>query len=311
MNEQTRTIIETQGLSRRYRRCEALTGLDLRVDEGSIFAYLGPNGAGKTTTIKLLLNLIAPTGGSASVFGVPSARLGRSEFARIGYVSADQKQPDWMTVDQVLRYLSGLYPEWDDAFCKYLVAQFDLPGDRKLKELSRGMRMKAALVGALAYRPRLLVLDEPFSGLDPLVRDEFLQGIVELTQQERWTIFVSTHDIDEVERLADRVGILNQGRLELAEDIESLLGRFRRVSCTWPGEGTLNLGLPDSWLRPSQSGRRVEFVDSRFDPETLSTRLQTALPGARDEEVTELTLKEIFLALAREFRLTDRMKKGA
>lgn len=310
MNNGEKVIIEARGLSRHYRHCDALAGLDLEVREGSVFAYLGPNGAGKTTTIKLLLNLIHPTAGGSSLFGVPSAKLGREEFSRIGYVSADQKQPEWMTVGELLRYLRGLYPDWDDAFCTAMVALFDLPEDRKLKHLSRGMRMKTALVGALAYRPRLLVLDEPFSGLDPLVRDEFMQGIVELTQQEEWTIFVSTHDVDEVEKLADRVGILNQGKLELAEDIESLQGRFRRVSCLLPAEGDLPGGLPGPWLQPRQSGRLVQFVDSRFDEEATSAQIRTHLPGAQDIEAVDLTLKEIFLALAREFRLTDRNRKG-
>ena len=203
--------LETDHLSRRYGRTEAVKDLTLSVAEGSIFAFVGPNGAGKTTTIKTVMNLLEPTTGRTAVLGVDSRQIGPAELRQIGYVSENQDLPAWMTVRQLVAYVKPLYPSWDDEFGASLARQFDLPLDRPLKALSRGMRMKAALLASLAYRPRLLVMDEPFAGLDALVRDELIQGVLELTAQQHWTVFISSHDIDEVERLADWIGIINEG----------------------------------------------------------------------------------------------------
>src|SRR5580704_966320 len=213
-------VIETNDLSRRYGRADALHGLNLSVPAGSIFAFIGPNGAGKTTTIKVLMNLLEPTGGMARVLGVDSRRLGPREREKIGYVSENQKLPDWMTVRQLLDYCRPFYPTWDRDLEVKLLRQFELPPDRKVRHLSRGMMMKAALLTSLPYRPKLLVLDEPFSGLDPLVRDEFVRGMLEVSLQSEWTIFISSHDINEVEQLADRVGLIDGGRMLFAEPIE-------------------------------------------------------------------------------------------
>ena len=151
------------------------------------------------------------------------------------------------------------------AFADVAAKQLDLPLDKPLKDCSRGMRMKAALLASLAYRPELLVLDEPFAGLDALVRDEFTQGILEVAGGDRpWTVFISSHDIDEVERLADWIGVINEGRLELAEPVSSLVARFRRIEATFDGDAVLPSPLPASWLLAEASGRTVRFVESRF-----------------------------------------------
>ncbi len=158
-----------------------------------MFGLVGSNGAGKTTTIKILMNILKPNAGHAEVFGIPSRQLGPQDLERIGYVSENQEMPDRMTVGGFLAFLKPFYPIWDDARAEELVRQFDLPPGRKLRDLSRGMRMKASLASSLAYRPRLLVLDEPFSGLDPLVRDELIEGILEGAADA--TIFVSSHEL--------------------------------------------------------------------------------------------------------------------
>ncbi len=295
--------IETNNLSRRFGKTDAVDNLTLAAPEGSIFAFLGPNGAGKTTTIKMLLNILAPSSGSARVLGVDSARLGPGDFARIGYVSENQKMPEWMTVGQLIDYCRPMYPEWDEAFCKKLRGEFELPLDRKLKHLSRGMKVKAALLVSLAYRPRLLVLDEPFTGLDPLVRDELIRGILELSEEGNWTVFVSSHDIDEVERLADWVGIINNGRLKLAEPASELQGRFRRVECMVGTRDKLPAGLPESWLVPEMAGRTVRFVDNQYQPGPSEEQLTRVLPDASQVSVTAMSLREIFMSLARTYRL--------
>ena len=194
MNE---SPIQCSQLTKKYRRTAALDALNLSVPEGSIYALIGPNGAGKTTLIKTLVNILRPTSGTSSVLGVPSSRLSPKEFAQIGYVSENQDMPEWMTIDYFLRYLKPFYPTWDDARAAEMLKQFNLPTDRKLKQLSRGMKMKASLVSSLAYRPKLIILDEPFSGLDPLVRDEFIEGLLESAAGA--TIFISSHDLAEIE----------------------------------------------------------------------------------------------------------------
>jgi ABC-2 type transport system ATP-binding protein len=290
--------IETHQLRRRYGRAEALHGLDLTVPAGSIFALVGPNGAGKTTTIKILMNLLAPTAGEARVLGIDSRRLAPAERARIGYVSENQRLPEWMTVQQLLDYCRPFYPTWDRSLEASLLKQFDLPPQRKIAHLSRGMYMKTALLSSLPYRPELLVLDEPFSGLDPLVRDELVRGILEVSQQDKWTILISSHDINEVEQLADRVGLLDSGRLDFAEPIESLQGRFRRVEVTLAAAATVPANPPASWLEVERAGSLLRFVESKFPAVGGDRYLLETFPGA-EVVVRPMSLREIFVVVAR------------
>jgi ABC-2 type transport system ATP-binding protein len=295
--------IVTHNLTRYYGRTAAVDGLNLTVPEGSIYAFLGPNGAGKTTTIKMLLNILRPTGGSATVLGIDSGKLGPSEFERIGYVSENQQLPEWMTVRQLIEFCRPLYPTWNAALSDKLLGSFELPPDWKLKSLSRGMKMKAALLTSLAYRPRLLVLDEPFTGLDPLVRDEVIGGLLEVTEQEKWTVFISSHDIDEVERLADWVGILNAGKVYLSESAASLQTRFRRLEGVVASAAKLPARPPGSWLAPEITPHQISIVESEYQSGASERRLEETFPGASQITASEMTLREIFLALARTFRI--------
>lgn len=297
-------MIEITNLHKRFRKTEAVAGLSLKVPEGQVTAFLGPNGAGKSTTIKCLLNLHRPDSGGANVLGIDSRKLGPKEFTQIGYVSENMELPLWMTVKQFLEYCRPLYPNWDKAFEGQLLKQFDLPLTTKLKDLSRGMRMKAALLSSLAYRPKLVVLDEPFSGLDPLVRDEFIRGLLELTEQEGWTVFVSSHDIEEVQRLADQVAIINRGKLALDETSDSLQSRFRAIEAVLTDESKLPANLPTDWLQAEQAGRTLRFTASRFqNDESLVAALRGAVPNAQQPQIRPMSLREIFVALARAYRL--------
>jgi ABC-2 type transport system ATP-binding protein len=300
-------IIETNQLSRRYGRTEALRQLTLAVPVGRVFALLGANGAGKTTAIKVLMNLLAPSAGEARVLGVDSRRLGPAQRTQIGYVSENQKLPLWMTVRQLLDYCRPFYPTWDPALEGKLLAQFALPEDRKLRQLSRGMLMKAALLSSLAYRPRLLVLDEPFSGLDPLARDDFVGGVLEASELGDWTVFVSSHDIEEVERLADHVALLEAGRLQFSETTETLLGRFRRIEVTLNG-GSVHLGAPPpGWLELEQEGGLVRFIDTRYERAVTERACRERFAEAT-VTAQPMRLREIFVTLARENR---KQPKGA
>jgi ABC-2 type transport system ATP-binding protein len=171
--------VRCKELTKRFRGVVAVDGLNLTVPEGAVYALVGVNGAGKTTAIKTLMNILRPSSGSAELLGADSRRISPRELQQIGYVSENQEMPEWMTVKYFLKYLKPFYPQWDDALAEELVREFDLPADRRLRHLSRGMKMKAALASSLAYRPKLIVLDEPFSGLDPLVRDEFIRSLLE------------------------------------------------------------------------------------------------------------------------------------
>jgi ABC-2 type transport system ATP-binding protein len=296
-------IIETHNLTRRFGRNEAVNGLTMAVKEGTVCALLGPNGAGKSTTIKMLVNLLFPTSGDAQVMGVDSRRLGPAEFAKIGYVSENQQLPLWMTVRQLLDYCRPFYPTWDLALERDLLKRMALPEDRQLKHVSRGMLMKAALLSSLAYRPKLLILDEPFSGLDPLVRDELVKGIIEVSAAGEWTVLVSSHDIEEVERMTDHVALLDAGRLRLSEPTDVLQARFRRVEVDFVQDtgGEPAGPLPADWLELERFGHRVTFVDCAFDVDRTHRACLERFPGG---VVTALpmTLRQIFLTLARTHR---------
>jgi ABC-2 type transport system ATP-binding protein len=240
------------------------------------------------------------------VLGTDSRQVGPTVLRRVGYVSENQELPLWMTPSDLLAYCAPFYPSWDRAFAASLAKQLALPLDKPLKACSRGMRMKAALVASLAFHPELLILDEPFAGLDALVREEFGAGILEVAGGDRpWTVFISSHDIDEVERLADWIGVINDGRLELAEPVSSLVARFRRIEVTTDDAAAVPASPPASWLLAEASAHAVRFVESAFSEEDCGALVRKSIPGARDVAVTPMSLREIFIVLARVFRLAD------
>jgi ABC-2 type transport system ATP-binding protein len=290
--------IETSDLTRHFRRAEAVEGLTLQVSSGSIFALVGPNGAGKTTTIKMLMNLIRPTRGSASVLGTDSRRLGPEQLARIGYVSENQRLPDWMTPGQLLDYVRPFYPPWDQALCTKLWKTLEIDNRNPLGALSRGTRMKAALLSSLAYRPELLILDEPFSGLDPLVRVELTEALLELPGDHPWTVFLSSHDIEEVERLADVVAFINNGRLEFAEPVTSLLARCRLVEVVATDGDVITGDMRPEWLLQGAAGRTLKFIDTDHSAPDARERIAARFPAA-SIQTSELPLRDILVALGR------------
>lgn len=296
-------MITIRGLQKHFGSTDALRGIDLEIPQGKVTAFLGPNGAGKTTTVKCAMNLIERDAGEISVLDTDPRELGPEQWRRIGYVSEDRILPGWMTVPKLLDYVRPMYGEhWDRDFEKKMLADFELPLKTKLRSLSRGQRMKAALLSSLAYRPQLVVLDEPFSGLDPLVRDEFLNGLLELTETEGWTVWISSHDIEEVERFADRVAFLNAGRVDLQEDTEDLLARFRQVELWFDEDVAKPVVVPGTWLNLQAGGRSVRFVDSNYDESSSPSTFSASFPAVRRHEARRMTLREIFVALARSSR---------
>ena len=292
--------IRMENITKKFGRVTALDGLNLEVPEGAIYAFVGPNGAGKTTAIKILLNIFAPTNGNAHLLGIDSRRIAGSAFTCIGYVSENQEQPEWMRVDAFFSYLRPFYPSWDRDLENELVKQFDLPLDRKLKHLSRGMKMKVALASSLAYHPKVIVLDEPFSGLDPLVRDELIESLLERAPET--TIFVSSHDLAEVESFASHVGYLEQGQLQFSEELVTLAARFREVEVTMDAPFDPPEKWPSTWMRPETSAAVLRFVDSRFDQERTSAEVRSLFGDVRDLTCTPMSLRSIFLAMAKSGR---------
>lgn len=294
-------VIQTFGLAHRYGRTWALRDVDLEIPEGSLYALLGPNGAGKTTLLKLLMGLLRPTQGEALLGGRPIHSLSVEERARIGYVAEGQELPGWMTLTQLERYLAPLYPTWDPDLAAHLRDRFRLPRDRKVKKMSRGEQMKVAMLATLAPRPRILIMDEPFTGMDALVRDEIVYGLLELAQGGEWTVLLCSHDIGELENLADWIGFLDRGRLILSEPLDLLKDRFRRVDVALQaGSLTEMSGLPPTWLSPKRSGNRISFVTCDHGVEGWEADVRVNLPGAERVSVEPATLREIFVALAAE-----------
>lgn len=225
-------IVETQGLTKTYGHFGALHGLDIAVPEGSVFALMGASGAGKTTVIKILLNMISATRGHAMICGVDSRAINAEVLAQIGYVSESQVLPIRLRVADFFSYLRPCYAHWDRGLEEELREQFRLPSARKIGALSHGMRLKMALACALPFRPKLLVLDEPLSGLDALARDEIIAGF--LHRAGKMTILVSSHELDEVERFATHVAFLHEGRLLFQGSLAALAEHARPLLAAGP-----------------------------------------------------------------------------
>ncbi len=212
-------------------------------------------------------------------------------------MSENQLLPEWMRVDYFLSYCKPFYPTRNDDEANALVRSYELPLDRTLKALSRGMRIKAALASSLAYRPRLIVLDEPFSGLDMLVREQLIKSILERTPES--TVLLASHDLAEIESFASHVAYLDGGRLQFVEEMGALSERFREVEVTLENAVDLPRELPDHWLNPEGSLVVIRFTDSKFDPDRSEAEIRRLFPDVRDIAARSLPLRSIFVALAK------------
>lgn len=294
--------IETIALNKSFRRVQAVRDLHLVIPVGSFYALMGPNGAGKTTLIKLLMNLLPATSGQASMLGHDAAELHGPQLEQIGYVSENQKLPDWMSVGAFLRYWRPFYPAWDLEFEKQLVHRFNLPLNQKLKHLSRGMRMKLSLTSVLSYRPKLLILDEPLSGLDPLVRDDLMESLLERPGET--TVLMSSHDLAEIDSFSTHVGYMGAGRLQFSETMPALRRRFCRVAIS-AGSPLSTLSKPPvEWLQFSSKGATAQWVEADYDAAASPARVQR-LFGEVHFAASPMTLREIFLTMARTSSVQD------
>lgn len=287
-------IIETADLRKRYDGVEAVRGLSLQVPPGSICGFLGKNGAGKTTTIKILLGMARPTSGQARVFGLPADVQGSSVEIRrrTGFVSDDKDLYGYMTVADMIRFTAAFFPRWRTDLEQRYLGAFELPLDRNVKALSRGMRTKLALLLALCRGAELLILDEPTSGLDPAMTEEVLQALVGHVAGEEMTVFFSSHQIAEVEQIADRVAIIHHGRAVLTGALDDLRENFRRIQLVFDGDAPEPAFRAPGIERVWRKGR-VLTVLSSAGADGILEEARGLRPVSVD--VAPVTLKEIFL----------------
>jgi ABC-2 type transport system ATP-binding protein len=293
-------MIRVDNVWKKFGRHEALRGLSLSVPEGSAYALMGANGAGKTTTIRVLMNILSAERGTATVLGVDSRRISPGELAQIGYVSENQELPAGLTVADYLDYLRPFYPAWDNELESSLRQRLRLPADRKIGALSHGMRMKMALACALPFRPKLMILDEPFSGLDPLVREELMESLLE--QAGEMTVLISSHELSEIEGMATHAGFIDEGRLLFEESMTGLSARFREVHVTLDREATPPGRIPEEWLDVRTSGNSLMFVDSGYSEEKLSSVIGSLNGAVRNVDTQPMGLRSIFTVLAKSRR---------
>jgi ABC-2 type transport system ATP-binding protein len=228
MNTST-DAVEVSHVSRTFGPKRALDDVSLAVRRGRVFGLVGANGAGKTTLIKHLLGRLKAETGSVRVFGFDPVNEPVAVLSRIGYLSENRDLPAWMCVDELIRYTAAFYPKWDDAYAEQLRQQFNLDPRAKVKNLSRGENAKAGLLLALAYRPDLLLLDEPSSGLDPVVRRDILEAIIRTVADEGRTVIFSSHLLEEVERVADDVAMIFHGRVALTGQLDAVKESHHRL----------------------------------------------------------------------------------
>ena len=287
-------IIETADLRKNYGEVEAVRGLSLQVPVGSIYGFLGRNGAGKTTTIKVLLGMARPTSGHARVFGLAAdAQDASVEIRRrTGFVSDDKDLYDYMDVEEMIRFTAAFFPRWRADLEQRYLRRFELPADRKVKALSRGMRTKLAVLLALCRGAELLILDEPTSGLDPAMTEEVLQALVAHVASEEMTVFFSSHQIAEVDQIADRVAIIDRGRAVVTGALDDLRENFRRIQFVFDGDAPEPAFRAPGVERVRRKGR-VLTVLSSAGAERIVDEARALNPVSVD--VVPVTLKEIFL----------------
>jgi ABC-2 type transport system ATP-binding protein len=286
-------IIETVGLRRNFGSHMAVDRLDLMVPQGSIFGFLGRNGAGKTTTIRLLPGFLKSGGGEVRVFNeVVTGPEGNADLRRrIGYVSESKYLYPYMTVQQIIRFTRPLFPKWRSDLERRYMDMFDLPPNRKISALSKGMRTSLMLLLAMSHGAELLILDEPIEGLDPAVIETLLKELVALPATDGTTIFFSSHQLGEVEQIADHVAIIDRGRRVVGGALDDLKVQYQRLRVVFEREPA-----PISWLPGAdhvrQEGRTVSILASR-NVEAIVEQARS-LPGASVERFP-VSLKEIFL----------------
>lgn len=291
-------VIETRELAKNYGRFEAVHALNLRVSQQQITGFLGRNGAGKSTTIKMLLGMTHPTAGTGTVLGksITDSAENREMRRHVAYVGEDKQLYAYMTVEQLVRFTMSFYPDWQNDVAQRLLKQYQLPQNRKVSALSKGMRTKLALLLALARKPALLILDEPTEGLDPVSIEELLHALV-AAAGEGTTVFFSSHQISEVERIADRVCIIDHGRLVADLSLDQMRQDYRRVTLGFATQPPANEFKIHGVQQVKIVGRQV-IVLARENADVVVECAHSL--GAVSVDVAPIGLREVFLETVKE-----------
>lgn len=292
------SVITTNNLEVRFPGCDALAGVNINVQPGNVFALLGENGAGKTTLIRVLTGFQKPTSGSCSVLGMDPTKDALEIRRRVGYVSDAPPMYDWMRIGEIGWFAASFYEAGFLDNYRESISKYGLPEDRKIKNLSKGQRAKVALSLALAHDPDLLILDEPTSGLDPLVRREFLESMLDRVATGR-TVFLSSHQIADVERVADEVAILHQGQFKVHDSLASLRESICEVTISLddPLTALPAIQAPARVLREESEGRQRRMVIQHFSPEIRDELVSRS--GVNNINVRNATLDDLFVACTR------------
>jgi len=287
--------IETRNLGRKFGKFEAVKNVSLTVPRGTVFGLLGVNGAGKSTIIKMVMGHLRPTAGEIRVLG---RALGEDLLGirrRVAYVSENRYLYEWMTVEESVRFTRAFHETWDDRKAADLLKRFSLPPEKKVRQLSRGNRARLCLLLALSFNPELIVLDEPTSGLDPIVRRDFIENIVAEIAEEGKTVLFSSHIVEEVERVADYVAIINEGELLLVSTIDEIKSNYKRVRYATNGTRPEVSGVPG--VLAVENGRHEQVLTvSAWGDETLRTLGER---GVKNPEVLPISLEDIFVNTVR------------
>ena len=283
--------IELVGLTKRFGRTLAVDNLSLEVVRGSTFGLIGPNGAGKSTTIKMLMGMLSTTAGEARVLGMDVFAQTTRMKQRVGYVPESHYIYRWMRVGEVIGFCRSFYESWNDQTCQEILDLFGLDLRKKVRHLSKGMVVKLALLLAVSHDAELLVLDEPMTGLDPIVREEFLDGVLRTICQREQTVLFSTHTLDDVQRLADTVGILHDGRLLVHRNIDDLLSSTKRIRATL-ANGRRPERVPAGTIWQRVQGREWLVTVGDFTAEKVEQI--RAEDGVEHVDVVDLGLEDLF-----------------
>jgi ABC-2 type transport system ATP-binding protein len=289
-------VFETEGLTKQFGSVTALDRVDLKVRRPSIVGLLGKNGSGKTTLIRHLMGLLLPSEGAVTTLGRPSAELGHDELVHIGYVPQEIRLLDWMTVEQHLRYVSCFYPEWDRQREQKLLEELELEASKLVGALSTGNLQKLAIVLAVCHHPRLLVLDEPVSDLDPIVRVKLLEFLLELMREDEATILVSSHVLRDVEKVVDHVICLDEGRVVT----DAALDELKELYSEWLVESN-DGDLPERFSEPFVLAQEISGREARLLVKHDASEMEI-FRTAHGVEVTgrPLNLEEMFPVLVGE-----------
>jgi ABC-2 type transport system ATP-binding protein len=288
--------IEADGVSRSFDGTAALSNFTLRVPRGTIYGFLGRNGAGKTTALKIIAGLVKPDRGTVRVLGTDPFEFTTEDRQRVGYLSEKQILPVGMKVGRLFAFCAPFYPAWDHALVDRLVASFRIDRCKRIGALSQGAQRQIAFILALAQRPELLLLDEPASTLDVVARREFLDEILGLLRQDGPTVFLSSHILSDIERVADHIGIVADGTLKISEPLDRLKDTVKRVRFYDFNRDPGSFAMPGAF-RAQRSGREWLVTLRLEDPAQLDAPARSW--GAR-HEIQDLNLEDIFVDISRQ-----------